>query len=426
MADVRGAPRYSTGAIVLHWAIAAAILFQISLGWRMEDAGSGERFGLFQLHKSVGLTILLLTLARIAWRLTHRPPPSAAHGWEHALARAVHSLFYVMLLALPLSGWLIVSTSEIRVPTMLWGVIPWPDLPVARSEGLHDIGEGAHGLLVWGTLALLALHLAGVAKHLLVDHDTTLHRMAPGAARLLDWRVALILVGFVGALAAGKAVPAPTAMFAARTEAAPVAAPVETAPVEEAMAAAPAANVAAPAEEPLANETQPAEEEAPAEASRWAVQPGSTLGFAVRWNERTLRGRFAKWDADILFGPEALDQSRVTVRIETASAATGDGEADGALPGADWFGTGAHPAATFTASEFRSRGGNAYEARGTLTLKGASRPARLRFTLDIDGDTARMRGSTQVDRRDFAIGWKDDSEIAADVTVSVDLTARRQ
>lgn len=185
MAQVVG--RYSAGAIVLHWTIAAAILLQIAIGWRMEALEGLAKFQAFQWHKSVGITILLLTLARIAWRLTHRPPPFAqgVRGWRHALASGVHVAFYALLLALPLTGWVLVSASPYNLPTLLYGVIPWPHLPglpelaAAEKKAVGETFGAIHGLLVWSTLALLALHVAGALKHTIIDRDGTLWRMAP-------------------------------------------------------------------------------------------------------------------------------------------------------------------------------------------------------------------------------------------------------
>ena len=131
MRDAR-AQRYSAVAIAFHWVIAGAILGQIWLGWTMSDLPNGLRkFELFQLHKSVGITILLLSLGRLAWRLTHRPPPYAAgvRGWQHALASAVHAAFYVMMSALPLTGWATVSARPFNLPTLLYGTVRWPHLP---------------------------------------------------------------------------------------------------------------------------------------------------------------------------------------------------------------------------------------------------------------------------------------------------------
>lgn len=188
------ARRYSSVAIMFHWVIATAIVGQVGLGWFMSDLPNGLRkFELFQLHKSVGITILLLSLGRLGWRLTHKPPPYAAgvRGWQRRLATAVHVGFYVMLIALPLTGWATVSASPYNLPTLLWDAVPWPhlpglaDLPPARKAPVSEALGETHEWLVRFTLALLALHVAGALKHQLVDRDGTLWRMLP-VARATD------------------------------------------------------------------------------------------------------------------------------------------------------------------------------------------------------------------------------------------------
>jgi cytochrome b561 len=130
---------------------------------------------------------LLLSLGRLAWRLTHRPPPYApgVRGWQHRLASAVHVGFYVMLVAIPLTGWAAVSASPYNLPTLLWGVVPWPHLPgladlaPTSKEPVADALGLSHEWLVRLTLAMLALHVAGALKHQLADRDGTLWRMLP-------------------------------------------------------------------------------------------------------------------------------------------------------------------------------------------------------------------------------------------------------
>jgi cytochrome b561 len=154
----------------------------------MSDLPYGEaKFELFQLHKSIGLTILILSLVRLAWRLTHPAPPLPDHmaRWEKVFARATHVGFYLVMIATPLGGWVLVSATELNVPTLLWGVIPWPDLPgfdamTAESRrAIYQRVEAAHGALAWFAVGLLALHVAGALKHHLLDRDTVLWRMLP-------------------------------------------------------------------------------------------------------------------------------------------------------------------------------------------------------------------------------------------------------
>ena len=184
--------RYSAVSIGLHWTIAALILTQIPLGWRMSDLPFGNaKFELFQLHKSIGITILALSLVRLGWRLTHPAPPLPDHmkRWEKILARATHVGFYVVMIATPLGGWVLVSASSLNIPTMIWDVIPLPHLPgfdamsLEQREAISDRVGSAHSALAWFAVFLLVLHVAGALKHHLLDKDSVLWRMLPIVGR---------------------------------------------------------------------------------------------------------------------------------------------------------------------------------------------------------------------------------------------------
>jgi polyisoprenoid-binding protein YceI len=158
------------------------------------------------------------------------------------------------------------------------------------------------------------------------------------------------------------------------------------------------------------------------------VEPGSRLGFASAWGGQPVTGRFDRWRAEILFSPEALDRSRVTVSIDLASANTGDQQRDAVLPSADWFDAVAHPTAVFTATRFQKLGPDRYLAHGTLQLKGVSRPQDLAFRLKITGDRAEAMGSSSLERTAFRIGegeFAATDQIPGKVTVTVALKARR-
>jgi cytochrome b561 len=179
--------RYTAVAIALHWLIAALLLTNVWFGLQMEEQRGMAKFATMQLHKSIGLTVLILTLARIAWRLTHRPPPYAPpiRRWEHAVSKVVHFSFYLLLLGLPLTGWAIVSLSPTNIPTLLYDTVPWPhlgflhDLPVSQRRGLEDTASETHETLVTIAYVLIALHVAGALKHAVVDRDGVAHRMIP-------------------------------------------------------------------------------------------------------------------------------------------------------------------------------------------------------------------------------------------------------
>jgi len=179
---------YSAVAITLHWLIALGILTNIGLAWYFGTLKGPEAIAPVQLHKSIGITVLLLTLIRIGWRLTHAAPALPAHmpTWERWAARATHFVFYLLMLGLPLSGWAMVSASPlIRVhPTVLYGVVHWPAVPFPGldSDQLHDthkLLEKIHELLAWVAYATITLHVAAALKHQIIDRDDVLSRMLP-------------------------------------------------------------------------------------------------------------------------------------------------------------------------------------------------------------------------------------------------------
>lgn len=180
---------YSSVAKALHWLIAAIIIVQIPAGIVMHNLPfSDTKFTMYQFHKSFGLIVLALSLFRLYWRLTHRAPAleTTVTGWQRVAARFSHTAFYVLIIAIPLTGWLMVSASTTGIPTKIFFLVPVPHLPVPAGEATEDLFKEAHELLAFATLGLLALHVAAALKHHLKDRDQTLVRMLPRslAARL--------------------------------------------------------------------------------------------------------------------------------------------------------------------------------------------------------------------------------------------------
>lgn len=410
--------RYSYTAITLHWLIALLLAFQIALGWALEGNNSPELFARYQLHKSVGITILLLSFARLAARLfTSRPPASDGPAWTRALAGTVHWLFYLVMILGPITGWLLVSTARIQVPTLLYGIVPWPHLPVGRSW--HEPAESIHGAMAWLAIGLFALHIAGALRHQWLLGKPELQRMIP-FARGKAVGVAIGALALVGAaFVAGQTIyPERTRPAAQKASPPPVVAPTtET--------VAPAAK---DDETTATDATDKAPEDAAQPLADWTVASGGRLGFTARWNGEAVDGRFERWRAAIRFSPDDLAKSTIRVTVDLASADTGDGQRDDSLKSSDFFDVGAHPSAVFAARDIRHLGGDKYEARGTLDLHGATKPATLRFTLRIDGDRARVAGTARIDRTAFGVGqgeWAATDAIAAGVDIAFSFNATR-
>ena len=177
MAEPRN--RYSTVSLVLHWLIAALVVTQIGLIWAHEASEGPISREFVTLHKSVGLSILVLTLVRLGWRIANPaiPLPAETPRWQKLLARGNHVLFYVLLLAMPLVGW---AASSAAGRDIVWfGLFNWPLLPIGGGRemagNLMDVHETAAKLLIF----LVVLHVIGALKHQFIDRDNVLHRMIP-------------------------------------------------------------------------------------------------------------------------------------------------------------------------------------------------------------------------------------------------------
>jgi len=165
---MRGVTRYSTVAIWLHWTIAALIIGQIAGGKIMTElTATTLKFDIYQWHKALGLTILALSLARLIWRLTHRPPrlDIPQNPWERRLAGLSHGAFYVFMIGVPLLGWAMVSASQVGLATSWFGLFTVPDLPLSDSVQTAKLLARIHAVTAYATAALLVLHIAAAIKH---------------------------------------------------------------------------------------------------------------------------------------------------------------------------------------------------------------------------------------------------------------------
>lgn len=179
------ASRYSGGAMFFHWTIAVLIVLNILGAILTEDMEGPVRGLAMGLHKATGITVLALSLARLVWRLAHRPPPfpHTVGTGERAAARVVHWLFYGLMIALPITGWLMISAASPRRPFTWYYAFDLPFLPVEGQKGVQIFAHDAHEILFYVLLALLALHVAGALKHHFGEGRTFLFRMMPGRAR---------------------------------------------------------------------------------------------------------------------------------------------------------------------------------------------------------------------------------------------------
>lgn len=402
---------YTAVAIVLHWAIAVAIVGNLAIGLWMHEAidiaaTRTRAVAVFQLHKSIGLTVLLLTLLRLLWRLGHRPPPlpAAMAGWEKAAAHATHGVLYLLMAAIPLSGWLYVSTqwrgdAPLLVPTVWFGLFPVPNLfglqamaNEARSAWAATFLDG-HELLAWSMVALLVLHVGAALKHQFIDRDEVTGQMIPALAADRDRPPAagrrLTLRGGFAAIAL-------------------------------AIAATGWAVVRPPP--PAGTSVTTASSEVTSAPGSWTIDPAqSTIGFSGANAGTPFRGRFTRWQSDIRIDRASPGQSQITATIWTASATDGEPMHDEALPTREWFDVAGFPTASYRATSFQPAADGSWTVVGELTIKNRTAPVGP-LRLELTADRATITGQVSVSRSTFDLGMESDPAgewVSGDIAVEV-------
>ncbi len=185
-----GSARYTNMAIALHWIIAVLILANIGFGYAANLVPDGFVRTLVDTHKSIGITVLGLAILRILWRFSHKPPdlPQCYSPFERFAALAAHGALYVLIFALPISGWMHDSAWKDAAshPMSLYGLVPWPRIgwieqvePVEK-ERLHSLFFAVHVWFAYALYLLLALHIVRALKHQFFDRHAELQRMLPG------------------------------------------------------------------------------------------------------------------------------------------------------------------------------------------------------------------------------------------------------
>ncbi|MGJ8670714.1 MAG: cytochrome b/b6 domain-containing protein [Oceanococcus sp.] len=391
--------RYNRVAMSLHWLIALAIIGNLALGWWMHGAiEQVEQQALatlsFQWHKSIGLSILLLSILRLLWRLAHRPPalPSSLKVWERHTAHFTHFVLYLLMLGVPLSGWLYVSTQwrgegALTVPTLWFGWIEVPHLlglnhlADAQRQWWSEIGFTVHELLTQALAGLLLLHIAAALTHQFYSHDDILARMFPSSRRgWLFGCLSLLSVPFVIAVLA---------------------------------------NFGAGNSNDAATKIQSSE-------SGWqADEENSEIGFSGVHADETFHGYFAEWWVDLQLNPAAPAQSTLRARIKTSSARDGDVLHEQTLPQSEWFDSNNHPEAEFTSSLIKPLNTGDWAVFGTLTIKGRQVQVGP-LPLKILQNQATLSAQIKIDRADFNMGMQSDPNgkwVSRDIEIHITLMA---
>ena len=412
--------RYGAVAVFLHWAIALMILGLLASGLWMTDAIEDPEqralaTNVYQIHKSFGLSVLALTVLRIVWRLLHPTPepPAGAPVLEVALSRLTHFGFYALMVAMPLTGWAMVSASDMAVPTFYFGLFEIPHIPAlsalveAERPLVEERFKSAHEIGAWIMIALLLAHIGAALKHHFVEGDAVLARMTPGLRpRRPVSEPPLPSVSFTPARVVGALA------VVGLTAAGAYAVGLFDASRERGGAGGEASF------------------EIPTASAAWmAVSEESVVGFAGEVDGAPFDGRFESWMAKIAFDPADLASSSVEVSMDVTTATIDDPFYDPAMRGENWFDAANHPEATFRSSSFAPAGGEGdYLATGVVAIRGVEQPVELPFSLTIDGDRAEAAATVTLDRLAFGIGAEPSPqapEVSEAITVSIKVVANR-
>ncbi len=174
--------RYNIVAIILHWVMAIAFLLMLGSGLAFDNIEMSQslKFNMYQWHKSLGVLLLITFFIRVGWRLFHKPPslPQSYKKLDIIGAKLGHIGLYALMIAMPLTGWLMVSSSPYGLPTIVFGWFEWPHIDfVQGSEVINKLSKNMHEILSWIFIAMIAVHVAAVIKHIKMDKINLLKRM---------------------------------------------------------------------------------------------------------------------------------------------------------------------------------------------------------------------------------------------------------
>ena len=369
---------YTAVAKSFHWLIAALIVVMFPLAWTMGDFSGIQKFKLYNLHKSIGITILALMTLRLLWRSFHAAPalPSSVPGRERFAAHLAHLSLYAVLFLMPLSGWAMITASD--KPSVLFGytafpLIPWlSELPLDQKKAYGEIFKGIHEFTANVLLFLIVIHVAAALRHAFVLRDGIMSRMLP--------------------------------RFGRRSTSLPIALLVLTASVLSFVGMTDAS------------------------AMEWGVTPqNSQVAFEASGSGYNTKGIFKDYKTEIEFDPETPEEASIRVTLDMRSASTGAADTDQTLQSEDLFDSGRHPTAEFIARGAKPDGGGKYVLNGQLTLKGVTRPVTLPFSIDIAEGIAAVKAETKINRLDFGVGPENVAGLAVDkdVKLTIDLRAMR-
>jgi len=401
------ATRYNNTAIVFHWLTAALIIGMLAVGKYMTslDENSNLRFSLTQWHKTFGLIILALSLARVAWRLGHRAPglPATMRAWERVVAHLSHLTFYGLILFMPITGWLMVSASPLNISTFFFNVIKVPHLPwlatAPNREQLADNFQLAHEYASMVLIVLLLLHIAAAIRHQFMLRDRLMTRMTPDLAdgRFMDgFR---LFSGFCFVVIAGGWLLVTAAKY-------------EATDLNNNSSNNSASNSAS-------TNVDGANTEATQETLENWQDAQVTYTLVLTGDELT--GSFSSARAVALLDFDTPGNSTLNAVVETNSGMTGSPQVDDSLPGPAWFDSTQFPESTFTSTAFDPLAASSWMVTGILNIRDVER--EIEFPMDIDQQNSTASGGFTINRLDFDIGASEQpSDSQAGFNVIIDFT----
>lgn len=367
-----------------------------------------QKVWLYSLHKTLGVALLTIAIARIAWAVAN-PKPAPLHPereWETFAAETVHWLLYAGIILAPVTGLVHHFATTGFAP--IW----WPFAQtvsfIPQDEGLATLFKYLHFAAAVMITASVIAHIAGALKHSFVDKDKTVTRMVCGPDEVISMPIAsnhgrgqgfatASIAGLLITVAAGGGYGYAT-QLAQRPEAVSLTVSIPSAEENEASA--------------LAN---------------WLVDmEQSTLGVTATQLGSPVTGAFANWQADIRFDPDQLDQSRVSVQIDTGSLTLGT--VSGQATGSDFLAASEFPIATFEADTFEKTSETEFVARGELTIRDQTAEFELPFSLIISDDNAQMTSTVELNRMDFGVGaanYGSEDSVGFAVGIDIELNANR-
>ncbi len=375
--------RYTSVAISLHWLIAFFIIGLLAMGKYMThlEVDDPLRYTLTQLHKSVGITVLLLALFRFFWRITHKPPalPNSASSFERVASHLTHLLMYLLMVVIPISGWVMVSSSPLNLETVLYGVIPWPHISfLTTTPDREMIAEQSALLHMWlgnGILLLVLMHISAALFHQWVRKDQLISRMVVSdyhrkSGDSNHGLVAGVLMAAAGGLYLISAIDGRSGV--------PGSAGADSIALVGSDKATTNQNL-----------------------TEMAAQAGaSTAGFTAVQSGAPLDGEFGDVRLALSLDKEKVTSASLTAVVMTGSVKTDDAQLDATMVTSDWFASEEFPEATFNSTGFVQTGDSSYTVTGDLTIRGNTNTVMFELVLEQGVG----RGEFTINRSDYGVG----------------------